>query len=76
MEQVAWFTPNETEAAFYVGDGHDTEDSARKLLDKGLRGVVLKRGGDGAYVAVRGQGEVGEAVQSERDRYRGGRRLL
>ncbi|MFZ1937523.1 MAG: ribokinase [Terracidiphilus sp.] len=52
--QVAWFTPNETEAAFYVGDGMSTEDSARKLLDKGLRGVVLKRGGDGAYVAVQG----------------------
>jgi ribokinase len=33
--QVAWFTPNETEA-------------------KGLSGVVLKRGGEGAYVAVAG----------------------
>jgi len=50
--QVAWFTPNETEAAFYVGDGLSTEDSAKKLLAKGLRGVVLKRGGDGAFVAV------------------------
>ncbi len=50
--RVAWFTPNETEAAFYVGDGASTEDSAKRLLAKGLRGVVLKRGGDGAYVAV------------------------
>ena len=52
--QVAWFTPNETEVAFYVGDGMSTEDSAKRLLAKGLHGVVLKRGGDGAYVAVQG----------------------
>jgi ribokinase len=54
FSQVAWFTPNETEAAFYVGDGASTEDSAKRLLDKGLRGVVLKRGADGAYVAAAG----------------------
>lgn len=52
--QVAWFTPNETEAAFYAGDGAGTEDTAQQLLGKGLRGVVLKRGADGAYVAVTG----------------------
>jgi ribokinase len=51
-DQVAWFTPNETEAAFYVGDGADAETSAKKLLEKGLRGVVLKRGAEGAFVAV------------------------
>jgi ribokinase len=50
--QVAWFTPNETEAAFYVGEGASAEDSAVRLLAKGLRGVVLKRGAEGAYVAV------------------------
>ncbi|MGA2568893.1 MAG: ribokinase [Terracidiphilus sp.] len=52
--KVAWFTPNETEAAHYVGDGIDAEATARRLLDQGLRGVALKRGGDGAYVAVAG----------------------
>ncbi len=52
--QVAWFTPNETEAAFYVGDGTSVEDTARRLHAKGIRGVVLKRGGDGAYVSVAG----------------------
>ena len=51
---MAWFTPNETEAAFYVGDGTDAETSAKRLLEKGLRGVVLKRGSEGAYVAVAG----------------------
>ena len=50
--QVAWLTPNETEAAFYIGDVANVEDAATQLLAKGVGGVVLKRGGDGAYVAV------------------------
>ena len=53
-KQVAWFTPNESEAAFYLEDGSDAESTARKLLERGLRGVVLKRGAEGAYVAVTG----------------------
>ena len=52
--QVTWFTPNETEAALYVGDELAEEDSAKRLLGRGLRGVVLKRGSKGAYVAVAG----------------------
>ncbi len=52
--QVEWFTPNETEAAFYLGDGSEAEEAARKLLSRGLKGVVLKRGAEGAYVAVAG----------------------
>jgi ribokinase len=50
-KQVAWFTPNETEAAFYLDDGSDPEPTARELLARGLKGVVLKRGAEGAYVA-------------------------
>jgi ribokinase len=53
-KQVAWFTPNETESAFYLGDKADPESSAKELLARGLRGVVLKRGAEGAYVAVAG----------------------
>ncbi len=55
-KQIAWFTPNETEAAFYLGDGAKAEDAASELLDRGLGGVVLKRGSEGAYVAVAGKG--------------------
>jgi ribokinase len=55
-KQIAWFTPNETEAAFYLGDGGSTEESAEKLLARGLGGVVLKRGAEGAYVAIPGKG--------------------
>jgi ribokinase len=54
FKQVAWFTPNETEAAFYLDEQAEIEDSAQRLIQKGLRGVVLKRGADGAYVAVAG----------------------
>jgi ribokinase len=50
--QIAWFTPNETEAALYLGETLKPEDSTKRLLDKGLSGVVLKRGGEGSYVAV------------------------
>jgi ribokinase len=53
-KQLAWFTPNETEAAFYLNDGSDPEVAAQELLGRGLRGVVLKRGAEGAYVAVAG----------------------
>lgn len=56
-KKIAWFTPNETEAAFYLGDGANTEASAHKLLERGLGGVVLKRGSEGAYVAVPGKAE-------------------
>lgn len=51
-DQVAWFTPNETETALYLGEALNPEEGAKRLLSKGLCGVVLKRGGEGAYVAV------------------------
>ena len=54
FHQVAWFTPNETEAAFYVGDGANAEVTAQRLHEKGLRGVALKRGAEGAFVSVAG----------------------
>jgi ribokinase len=51
---VAWCTPNETEAAFYLGTDSKPEEAAKQLMDRGVRGLALKRGGDGAYVAVAG----------------------
>jgi len=50
-EKITWFTPNETEAAFYLGGGMEPEAAANKLLVRGVKGVVLKRGADGAYVS-------------------------
>ena len=55
FRQASWFTPNETEAAFYLGNQPNSEAAAQQLLQKGLKGVVLKRGSDGAYVAVAGK---------------------
>ena len=52
--QTAWLTPNETEAAFYLGHESETKAGAAELLAKGPKGVVLKRGSEGAYVAVAG----------------------
>lgn len=59
--QIAWFTPNQSEAAFYLGKTMRPEDGAERLLARGLRGVVLKCGSQGAYVAV----ENGEAAWVE-----------
>jgi ribokinase len=54
FSKIAWFTPNETEAALYAGNGIHVEETARRLFAKGLTGVALKRGAEGAYVAVAG----------------------
>ena len=51
-KQLAWFTPNETEAAFYLNDASTPESVAPHLLARGLRSVVLKRGAEGAYIAT------------------------
>ena len=50
--QVAWFTPNETEAEFYLGESLAPEAGSERLLSRGLKGVVLKRGAEGSFVAV------------------------
>lgn len=50
--RLAWITPNASEAAVYVGNGCTPEDAAQRLLARGVCGVVLKRGAEGAYLAV------------------------
>jgi ribokinase len=60
FKDIAWFTPNQTEAAFYLGDRRPDarvqtpDETARILLADGCRGVVLKMGADGTYVESRG----------------------
>lgn len=55
LKNVAWLTPNETEAAFYAGpDAKSPEETAEVLLAKGCGGVVLKLGSLGAYIRQRG----------------------
>ena len=57
LEQVAWFTPNETESAFFVNDiaattGQlDPKRSAEALRSVGIQQVVLKLGSRGAFIA-------------------------
>jgi ribokinase len=59
FRNVTWFTPNETEAAFFAGDsvrGSDTSDPAAvsdELIGKSGRqamGIVLKLGARGVYI--------------------------
>jgi ribokinase len=52
FSRTAWFTPNETEALLYTSPNASPETAASELIAKGLSGVVLKRGSEGAYVAT------------------------
>ena len=55
FSQITWFTPNETEAAFYLGKktpDQDSEAAAHELLAKGIKGVILKLGSKGSYFAM------------------------
>jgi ribokinase len=55
---IAWFTPNQTEAAFFTGNGRmrgkdlDPSEVAQMILRMGTHGVLLKRGSKGAYLAT------------------------
>jgi ribokinase len=53
---VTWFTPNETEAAFFTGAsnglGQSAPAMAQMLLDRGAKGVLLKLGARGAFLAT------------------------
>ena len=57
LEQVDWFTPNETEATFYGTESSNhvgpefAAEVAEMLLSGGCRGVVLKLGSNGSYLA-------------------------
>jgi ribokinase len=58
LKRIRWFTPNETEAAFYAPNdlaNNDDEASrarARLLLAQGPEGILLKMGARGAYLAT------------------------
>ena len=55
-KRIAWFTPNETEAAYFEKSARgDTSSNlmAAALLRKGPEGVVLKLGGRGAYIVLK-----------------------
>ena len=62
LAATTWFTPNETEAGFYLtqmggrGEALDSGQLAQQLLATGPAGVVLKQGGRGAYLAAHGGG--------------------
>jgi ribokinase len=54
FENVAWFTPNQTEATFYLNGAHEQQtvaETAQVLLSRGCRGVVLKMGANGTYLS-------------------------
>ena len=54
LQSIAWFTPNQTEAAFYLDAGFDrptASEAAQEFRSRGCRGVVLKMGSKGTYLS-------------------------
>ena len=56
FKHIEWFTPNETEADFFIGSSNsrgatDPASIAEMLMSKGVKGVALKMGSRGAYLA-------------------------
>jgi ribokinase len=66
FKDIAWFTPNQTEAAFYLGNKYADSsprtpaELAQIFLSNGCRGVVLKMGANGTYLGS--QGGIGSLV--------------
>src|SRR4029077_11209826 len=55
FRRTTWLTPNETEAGFYAKRNSDSDDPATiagELFKLGCRGVVLKMGSRGVYLAT------------------------
>ncbi len=59
IRKITWFTPNETEADFYLGNSQVSKDGMRNsadvvqgLLSLGARNVLLKRGERGFHLAT------------------------
>ena len=54
LERITWFTPNETEAGFFVASAplSAPAEIANSLLRTGVQGVVLKLGAKGAFLAT------------------------
>ncbi len=55
FELIDYFTPNETEASFYVNHKVETQEDIKKatdhLLDRGIGNVIITLGDKGAYFA-------------------------
>ncbi len=73
LQRISWFTPNETEAAFYAAqngngvhyaspDVLETRALAQRLLALGPHRVLLKMGSRGAYLATKGMEEQFDAI--------------
>ena len=56
---IDYFTPNETEAEFYLNqklnNDEDIKDAANKFLDKGVKNIIITLGEKGAYFANNGK---------------------
>jgi len=52
LRKIAWFTPNETEAAYYVPDADEADMLVVRLAGLGPQNVILKRGSSGSAIRM------------------------
>lgn len=52
MQRVTWFTPNQTEAAFYSANGKIGQESVSSFFKTGVQNVILKQGAGGVLLAT------------------------
>jgi ribokinase len=69
LKKTRWFTPNETEAAFYSGNNaSDPKTIAARLLTQGPQTVVLKLGARGVYLSGGDGSNLNQQVEAFRVR--------
>jgi ribokinase len=51
LSKVMWFTPNQTEAAFYAARGESTDQMLERFFGIGIKNVLLKQGSQGVCLA-------------------------
>jgi len=55
FNSIDFFTPNETEAGFYLNkilsDNNDIKDAGKEFLSKGIKNIIITLGSKGSYFA-------------------------
>jgi ribokinase len=66
LKNIAWFTPNQTEASFYALSSETIDETIARLFQAGIGNIILKRGSEGVLLAsADGTRELVEAFHVE-----------
>lgn len=66
LKNIAWFTPNQTEASFYSLPSETTDQTMARLFQAGIGNIILKCGSEGVlFASSNGTRELVEAFPVE-----------